>query len=38
MLVNRFQSQRKAALEQYRDIIFAMRREVSEKEWKAMID
>jgi hypothetical protein len=38
MLVNRFQGKREAALENYRDIIFAMRREVSEKEWKAMLD
>ena len=37
-LVRGFESKRKAALDEYREIIFAMRREVSQKEWKAMID
>lgn len=37
-LVSSFEPKRKAALAQYRDIIFAIRQEVSAKEWKAMID
>lgn len=37
-LVNSFEPKRKAALDHYRDIIFAMRREVSEEEWEAMAD
>jgi hypothetical protein len=37
-LVGRFERKRNLALAHYRDIIFAMRREVSAKEWKAMID
>lgn len=37
-LVNSFEPKRKAALAQYRDIIFAMRQEVSAEEWKSMID
>jgi septal ring factor EnvC (AmiA/AmiB activator) len=37
-LVGEFEQKRNAALAQYRDIIFAMRREVSAEEWKALID
>jgi hypothetical protein len=37
-LVGDFEQKRNAALEQYRDIIFAMRREVSAEEWKALTD
>ncbi len=37
-LVRNFEQKRNAVLAQYRDIIFAMRREVSAKEWKAMIN
>jgi hypothetical protein len=35
-LVTDFAAKRNAALEQYRDIIFSMRREVSADEWKAL--
>jgi hypothetical protein len=35
-LITDFAAKRNAALEQYRDVIFAMRREVSADEWKAL--
>jgi predicted metalloenzyme YecM len=35
-LITDFAVKRKAALEKYRDIIFAMRREASADEWKAL--
>ena len=37
-MVANFVQKRNAALAQYRDIIFAMRREVSAAEWKALTD
>jgi hypothetical protein len=37
-MVANFTQKRNAALAQYRDIIFAMRREVSVAEWKALTD
>lgn len=36
-LIADFAVKRKAALEKYRDIIFAMRREASADEWKALV-
>ena len=36
-LMAAFFEKRNSALAQYRDIIFAMRREVSAEEWKALI-